>query len=142
MSPFTHCVGSKSTLLLALLSAPPQPRLSQQLALVYLRHCFHQDTSADPLESGPRTAVIMHLDLLWKLWRPLRPLSAPGPTCMCPQIPQLLMPDPFHLCDHSFVFCLDDLKALNLPSQQHRCKSFVYTAARRDLFFLPKLHGP
>ena len=29
-------------------------------------------TDADPLRSGPRTVVIMYLNLLWGLWRQLR----------------------------------------------------------------------
>ena len=29
--------------------------------------CFHQATSSHPLTSGLRTAVVVHLDLLWAL---------------------------------------------------------------------------
>ena len=83
--PFTLCAGSQSTLLLALPSAPPQLWECQQLALVSLRHCFHKATSADPLKSGPRTTVVMHLDLLWELWRQLR--SWPGPHMHTPTKP-------------------------------------------------------
>lgn len=42
------------TLISALPSAPPQLWEWQQLALVYLRYCFHRATSADPLRSGSR----------------------------------------------------------------------------------------
>lgn len=31
------------------------------------QHCVQQATDADPLRSGPRTAVVMHLDPLWEL---------------------------------------------------------------------------
>ena len=46
--PVTCSVGSQTTLLLALPSALPQPWQFQKLALVSLRCCFHEDTSADP----------------------------------------------------------------------------------------------
>ena len=65
---------------------------------------FHSGTSADPLRSGPRTAVVMHLYPLWELWRQLRLWSGPIPTCMCPQSPQLLNPDTSQLKEHSLSF--------------------------------------
>ena len=59
-----------------------------------LRHCFHQATCADSLKSGPWTAAIMHLDLLWELRRKLRFWPGPIPMCTCSQSPHLLKPDP------------------------------------------------
>ena len=60
------------------------------------------------------------LDLLWALWGPLRLWSGPIPVCVCPQSPQLLELDHFHLWEHS------------LSTQIfHRCR--VYLADCRDL---------
>lgn len=42
------------------------------------RHCVHKATSTKPLEPGARTTAVTHLDLLWELWRQLRPWSSPG----------------------------------------------------------------
>lgn len=41
---------------------------------------FHQPASA-VTESGPRTAAVMRLDLLWELWRQLR-LYPAHPLCV------------------------------------------------------------
>ena len=130
ISPVTHCVGSQSTLLLALPSAPFQPWECQQLALVSLKHCFHKATSAKSLKSGPRTAVVTHLDLLWELCRQLRPWPGPTPTCMCPPSPQLLRSDLSQPRGHPCA--LDVLQVLNLQSRQQRCKSVACTATGRD----------
>ena len=42
--------------------------------------CAVFTTSADPLRSGPKTAVVMYLDLLWKLEEKQ---SCPVPVCTC-----------------------------------------------------------
>lgn len=36
-----------------------------------------------PLRSSPRTAVVMHLNLPWELYRQLRFCSGPPPVCAC-----------------------------------------------------------
>ena len=48
VSPVSHCVGSQSTLPLALPSGPPQLWECQQSSLVSLRCCVHKATSTDP----------------------------------------------------------------------------------------------
>ena len=63
-------------------------------------------TGANPLSSGPRTAVVVHQDLLWELWREHRVWSDPYPMCICPQSPQLLKQDPPQLQKH---FVLSDV---------------------------------
>ena len=72
VSFFTYCVGSQCALLLAL--------LCWQLALVSLRHCFHQPISTDLMRSGLRIVVVMALGLLWELWRQLKLWPCPVPT--------------------------------------------------------------
>ena len=94
VSAVTHCAGLQSTPLSALPLVPPQPWECWQWTLVSLRHCFPKATSTKPLESGPRTTVVTHLDLLWEPRRQLRPWSSPGAMRTCPQSPQLLRPDP------------------------------------------------
>ena len=94
VSPVTCHAGLQSTVLLALPLTQPQLWECQQLALIFLRHFFHKATSTDPLKSGPRTIVVAHLDPLWELWRQPRSWPSPAPTCIHPQSPQLLKPDP------------------------------------------------
>ena len=71
-----------------------------QLALVSLRHCFHKATSAEPLKSCPKTAVVSYLDPLWELWRKLRPWPIPAHMCTHPQNPQLPRPSPSQPQEH------------------------------------------
>lgn len=54
--------------IVALPSALPQPQESWQSALVPLRYCFHRANGEDPLKSGLRTEIVIHLDLLWEKW--------------------------------------------------------------------------
>ena len=102
--PFWSCVGSQGKQLLALLSVSSYLCVGLNLALVTLRCCFHQDTGIDPLRSGPRTSVVMHLDQLWKQLRFWPDLIS---MCTCPQSPQLLKSDLFQLLEYLFfqIFC-------------------------------------
>ena len=64
----------------------------------------HQALGADSLRSGPRTAVVVHLDPLRELWRQLILWPGPTPVCTCPQTPQLLKPDTSQLQEHLLSF--------------------------------------
>lgn len=75
-SPFITLCAHK----VALPSAPAQPEECRQLALVSLRHCFHEATSTDALKSSFRTTVVMHFDLLWELRGRFKPNPGPTPT--------------------------------------------------------------
>ena len=81
-------------------------------------HCEPQPTSTSP--RGSPLPLGWSLDLPWALWGPLRLWSGPIPACACPQSPQLLELDRFHLWEHS------------LSTQIfHRCR--VYLADCGDL---------
>lgn len=92
------------------------------MALVSLRHCFHEATGADALKSSFRTTVVMHFDLLWELWGRFKP--NPGPTPMLPtaaevsSIPAVAAP----------VVHLDVLQTLNLQSQWQKCKTMAHAS--------------
>ena len=124
-------MGSQSTLLLALPSAPPQLWECQQSALVSLRDCFHKATSADPLKSGPRTTVVMHLELLLELWRQLRPWLVPAPCMHMPTKPTAAKGRPIPAAGAPIV-CLDVPQVLNSQSQWQRCKSVAHAAMGKD----------
>ena len=55
------------------------------MALVSLRHCFHQATSIDPRKSDLRIVAIMALYQLWVLMGLLSILTGPTLTCKCPK---------------------------------------------------------
>ena len=112
VSLFTCCVGSQSILSLAPPSAPPQLWVFWQSALAPLRLCFHKATTADPLKSGPRTAVVAHLDPLWELWRQLRPQPS--------------------LVSGAAVVHSDVPQTLNSQNPLYRCKSVVCAVVGKD----------
>ena len=80
-------------------------------ALVTLRQFFHQATGTDPLRSHPRSAVAVHLDLLWELWRQLRVWPGPTPT--------------MYICVHKAHSCLSQTH----PSCWSTCPFRYFTDA-------------
>ena len=114
-----------------------QPHLSCGYAdnqlLCFLRYCFHQATSTEPLNLGPITAVVMHLDPLWELWRQLR-LGLAQLLHNAPTKPTAAKSRPFPSEAVLVIHPVDPL-ALNLLGWQGRCKSSVGTAARRHSSF-------
>lgn len=130
VSAVTHCAGLQSTPLSALPLVPPQPWECWQWTLVSLRHCFPKATSTKPLESGPRTTVVTHLDLLWEPRRQLRPWSSPGAMRTCPQSPQLLRPDPPLPWEYPLFPWMS--RGYRLQSSQQRRKSTVHDVVQKD----------
>ena len=89
----------------------------------------HRSISIDPLKSCTRTALVVHLDLPWELWKQLRP------QLLRPQLPR---PDPSQPQEHLFF-----------TQMSHRC--WVYKAGGGGInlgertqisVLLSKSHGP
>lgn len=90
------------------------------------RCCFLEITGANPLNSRPRTVVVVHQDLLWELWREQRVWSDPYPMCICPQSPQLLKQDPPQLQKHLLSFQMFH------RCHQQRCDFAIPASERTD----------
>ena len=92
-----------------------------------LRCCFHQATSIDPLNSGPRIALSVEQDLLWALLGSHSGMANPP----------LHMPIKFTVAKARFVLAVgalivhsDVLQVLSLPSQLQGYKFAVCAAMR------------
>lgn len=97
---------------------------------------FHHATSVDQSKSGPRTGIIMDLDLLGVYGGSSD--SGPTPTCNVPTKSTASKARPISATETPTV-CLDGPQELNLHSWQQGCKFMVHAAMKRDLSS-PSLH--
>ena len=118
VSPVTHCVGSKSTLLLALSSAPsqPMPAISQVLFSQGYR-CRPTDVRSQDCSSCAPGSIVGAMEAAQTLAQPTKPTTIKGrpvPPARAPTVPS------------------DILQVLNLQSQWQRCKSMAHATVGRD----------
>lgn len=76
--------------------------------------------------------VVMHLDLLWELWRQLRLWPDPTPMCTCPQGQQLLKP---HLSAAGLAVYSSVPQALIYRTSSGDVNPVCATPRRIQLFF-------
>lgn len=98
-------------------------------SLVSLWH-FSPGHWCKSLLSGHRTAVVLHLDTLWDLWRQLRPW--PGPTqCVCAH-KAYSFKTRLVLTVEELIVLSDVSQVLNLESHQQKCNFIVCTVTWKD----------